>query len=98
MGMAVNSSVLTPPSPTSAVRISFTIVMNDASREPRSESIAALTVSLVVRGPGVNSSLSWPDMDDAPKGDLLPQGSVVGRWRRRGVAVTNAGDLRVSCG
>src|SRR5580700_10149221 len=38
--------------------MSLTAAMNSASREPASCSMAAFTVALVVRGPGVNSSLS----------------------------------------
>src|SRR5688572_13634409 len=42
-----------------------TSAMNSASREPRSRSIASLTVRLVLRGPGVKRRLGVMDIAEA---------------------------------
>src|SRR5687768_143809 len=43
----------------SSARMSRTSAMNSASREPRSRSIASLTLGLVLMGPGVKRNLSF---------------------------------------
>ena len=50
---------LTQATPSRRCRMSRTTLMNSASRDPTSRNIASLTAPLVVRGPGVNRSLSF---------------------------------------